>query len=361
MKSSVRSYCGVMFFYLRFVFKFAMKKKNSMYRLIIGVAAAAAISASAGDFSEKDVRVQNKEAGIALAGTVTLPADATPKAVVVMATGSGPQDRDETVFGHKPFKAIAEHLSANGYVVLRMDDRGVGESEGERQEATTEDFTGDIRAALSWVDSCYSDLPKGVMGHSEGGIIALKCAPECDFIVTLAGPAWGGDSIVMSQSRAAAVGMTGRWDGEEIQRRLLSTLKCPMPDFQARIAATSILNQAVGEMASMSQVQEQIAQQVEMLVSPWYRAFLRYDPADDVRKVKIPWLALNGSKDTQVLPANLQTFKELNPSVTTVELPDLNHLFQRSVTGLPDEYARLSDDFAPSALAAILDWLNSRF
>ncbi|MDE5608502.1 MAG: alpha/beta fold hydrolase [Muribaculaceae bacterium] len=332
-----------------------------MHRFIIGVAAAVAMSASAGDFTEKDVRVFNKDAGITLAGTVTAPADGSQRAAIVMATGSGPQDRDETVFGHRPFKAIAEYLSANGYVVLRMDDRGVGESEGERQEATTEDFAGDIAAGLAWVDSCYSGLPKGVIGHSEGGIIALKSAPQSDFIITLAGPAWSGDSIVMSQSQAAAVGMTGRWDGEAIQRKIMQTLKSPMADFQARIAVTSLINQAYGGMASMAGVREQIDTQVAAMVSPWYRAFLRYDPAEDARSVHVPWLALNGAKDTQVLPANLQTFMELNPAVTAVELPDLNHLFQTCTTGLPNEYAVLPEDISPTALAAILDWLNARF
>lgn len=332
-----------------------------MKRILLGLALMAGISASAGDFKAEDVKVVNPKAGITLAGTVTAPATGTPRAALVMATGSGPQDRDETVFGHKPFKTIAEYLSANGYAVLRMDDRGVGDSEGERLMATTDDFTTDIAAGLAWVDSCYAGVPKGVIGHSEGGIIALKSAPDCDFIITLAGPAWSGDSIVMSQSRAAALAVTGRWDAEDLQRRILSTLKSPMADFQARITVTSLISQAYGSMASMAGVQDQIAQQVDAVVSPWYRSFLRYDPADDARAVSVPWLALNGSKDTQVLPANLSTFKELNPAVEAVELPGLNHLFQNAGTGLPNEYAAISEDFAQSALDAILLWLNARF
>ncbi|MDE6802839.1 MAG: alpha/beta hydrolase [Muribaculaceae bacterium] len=333
-----------------------------MNRLFLSLASlAATIVASAGDFTRTDVRVVNKDAGLTLAGTVTSPVDGYARAAIVMATGSGPQDRDETVFGHRPFRVIAEYLSSNGYVVLRMDDRGVGESEGERAEATSDVFAGDILAGIEWLDSCYSGLPKGVIGHSEGGILALKCAPKSDFIVTLAGPAWSGDSIVMSQSRAAAVGMTGRWDGEELQRKIMQTLKSPMADFQARIVVTQALNHAYGAMASMAGVKEQINAQVDGLLSPWYRSFLRYDPAEDAKSVSVPWLALNGSKDTQVLPGNLQTFKKLNPNVTTVELPNLNHLFQTCTTGLPNEYASISEDFSPTALSVILDWLNERF
>lgn len=333
-----------------------------MKRIVISLmTAAVGISSFAAGFSSRDVKIRNERAGLTLAGTVTIP-ESAPRAAIVMATGSGPQNRDEEVFGHRPFRAIAEYLSDHGYLVLRMDDRGVGESEGGEDAyitCTTADFAGDITAGLQWLDSCYTGVPKGVMGHSEGGAIALMCAPECDFIVTLAGPAWSGDSIVMSQCRAAAVALTGRWDGESMQRRLLDVVKGNLPDFQARIILTSILNEAYGEMAAMPMVQERVGKQVDVLLAPWYRAFVRYNPSADAAAVKVPWLALNGEKDTQVLPGNLDTFRELNPAVTTVLLPDHNHLFQHCVTGLTSEYVTIGEDFSAEALEAILKWLDS--
>lgn len=330
-----------------------------MKRILVMLFAALAISVYAEDFKARDVKIENHEAGITLAGTLTEPVH-KPAGAIVMATGSGPQNRDEEVYGHKPFKVIADYLSAHGYLVLRMDDRGVGESEGIRTKCTSADFATDIAAGLQWLDSCYKDVPKGVIGHSEGGIIALMCAPKCDFIITLAGPAWSGDSIVMSQSRAAAVGMTGHWEYESVQRRLLDTAKSGMSDLQARAALTLLMNEVYGDMARIPDVQKQIAAQVDGLLSPWYRNFLRYDPAEAIKAVSVPWLALNGEKDTQVHPDNLITFKELNPIVDTLLLPDHNHLFQHCITGLPNEYASINEDFSEDALEAILEWLDNR-
>ena len=315
----------------------------------------------AAGFTERNVVVANDAAGITLAGTMTEPDGGDLRGAIVLATGSGAQDRDETIFGHKPFKAIAEHLSSNGYAVLRMDDRGVGESGGDFKTAVTDDFVSDISAGLQYLDSCYADLPKGVVGHSEGGTIAIKCAAgkKCDFIITLAAPAWAGDSIVMSQSRALATALTGKWDAESSQRQLLDIAKSQQPDFQSRIALYAVMSQMVGEAAQLPAVKAQLSQQVGAMLTPWYREMLRYDPADDISRVKVPWLALNGSLDCQVLPDNLNTISALNPDADIKLLKGLNHLFQTCVTGLPQEYPSLTESISPVALSAITDWLLS--
>ena len=311
---------------------------------------------------ERDLTVVNRDAGITLAGTLSTPTEVAPRGVIVMITGSGAQDRDETIMGHRPFKIIADSLSAHGWAAIRMDDRGTGKSAGQFDGAKQSDFMSDIAAAIAVADSLYGQLPLGLLGHSEGGQIAYRLAattPCVDFIVTLAAPAWEGDSIIMSQTRALAVGQTGRWDGEPVQRQLLEIVKSRMPATYARIALKETLSQELGEMARLPEVQQQLAAQIDILLSPWYREFIRYNPAEDIGAVTVPWLALNGSKDTQVLPDNLATIKSLNPGVETVELPGLNHLFQQCSTGLVTEYATSGPVLASNTIDLIINFLDS--
>lgn len=313
---------------------------------------------------EKEVEIVNRHDGITLAGTLSAPDNRQPKAVIVMATGSGQQNRDEEIMGHKPFKTIADHLTANGYAVIRMDDRGIGGSGGDFASATTDDFLRDIAAGLAYADSCLAGIPAGVLGHSEGGTIAIRSAatdPRCEFILTLAAPAWAGDSIIMSQSRAIANAMTGRWDGEEFQRSIIGIAKSSTPPAQANTMIYMTLSQSLGESAKIPAVQQQIAAQVEGMLSPWYRSMLRYNPATDISAVNKPWLALNGSRDIQVLPENLNTISELNPGAIVKLLPDHNHLFQRCKTGMIQEYASISEDISPETLEVITKWLDGLF
>lgn len=314
--------------------------------------------------SDKEVRISNRHDGITLAGTLSVPDSLKPKAALVMATGSGQQNRDEEIMGHKPFKTIADHLTANGYAVLRMDDRGAGESEGDFASATTTDFVRDIAAGLTYMDSCFSKIPVGIIGHSEGGTIAIRLAAhnsKCEFIVTLGAPAWEGDSIIMSQARAMATKMTGRWDGENLQRSILDIAKSQLPESQAYTAIYMTMAQSLGETANLPAVQEQLQTQIKIVTSPWYREMLRYNPAADIAAVNKPWLALNGDMDTQVLPENLTTISELNPGVFTKLMSGHNHLFQRCKTGLVQEYATITEDISPETLTAITKWLDGMF
>ena len=300
-------------------------------------------------------------AGATLGGTLTRPAGEL-KGALVLASGSGAQDRDEEVSGHRPFRAVAEYLAGRGYAVLRMDDRGVGASGGDASAMTVADYAADLSAALAKLDSVLSpEIPKGVLGHSEGGNAAVKAAvsdPGCRFIVTLAAPAWPGDSIVMSQARAMATAMSGKWDGEATQRRLMDLVKSPLPTMALAPMLYSEIAGILGDAASLPQVREQVSRQVEVLTSPASRSMLRYDPADDMRRVAVPWLALNGDRDLQVLPANLSTISSLNSSAEMVLLPGHNHLFLKCATGLVQEYASLPGDISEETLAVIGDWLD---
>lgn len=314
-------------------------------------------------FTETDVTIFNTSARITLGGTLTMPADREPVAAIVLATGSGSQNRDEEIMGHRPFKAIAEHLSSGGYAVLRFDDRGVGESGGDPARSTLDDYVTDISAAIAKVDSCMPRcVPVGVLGHSEGGSAAIKiagCDSGCSFIITMGAPAWSGDSIIMSQARAMATAMTGRWDAESVQRRVLDLVKSDIPTIMLRTSIYGIMAGQLGEMARLPDVQKQLSAQVEAVCSQPYRSMVRYNPEADIRAVNIPWLALNGSKDMQVLPANLDTIKTLNPCAETQLMQGQNHLMQDCTTGLVQEYASIPQDISPATLAAITSWLYS--
>lgn len=311
--------------------------------------------------TDSEVVLFNENAGITLGGTLTLPdSEKSPDFFVVFASGSGAQNRDEEVFGHKPFKVIADSLASYGYGSLRMDDRGVGGSTGIFENATINDLTSDIFTGIDYIKNEYPHAKVGVVGHSQGGLSAINAAAmkKADFIITLASPAWPGDSIIMSQCRALAVATTGSWPGEQIERRLLDIAKSAMPAYVAKPLIFSELSKVYGEAAKMPQIQEQIYSQIEPMLSNAYRDLLRYNPESDIRSVEVPWLALNGTKDFQVLCSNLQTIGELCPSATTVEVPGHNHLFQEALTGMPDEYGRAAATPSDTTVKLIIDWLN---
>lgn len=308
---------------------------------------------------EQEVRVTNHSAGIVLAGTLTTPP--SPKAVCVLATGSGAQDRDETLLGHKPFKVLADSLADRGYAVLRMDDRGTGSSGGSFSGATVDDFVTDIAAGVGYVDSLFRDIQICVIGHSEGGGIAIRLGASdkrVDMIVTLAAPAWRGDSVIMSQCREMAVRMLGHWDGEALQRQLLDIAMSDASESSVRMSLQYLL-MTLPE-ASIPQVREQLMASAAQMSTPYYRQMLRYDPIPDIEKVKCPWLALNGDRDVQVLCANLDTIATHAPQADTVTMVGHNHLFQHSTTGMPDEYASLHEDISIETLNTIISWLDAQ-
>ena len=316
---------------------------------------------AADSFDSKEVVVVSSLDSTALRGTLTVPAQGV-KAALLFQSGSGIQDRDEEILGHRPFKALAEYLSSEGYAVLRLDDRGYGNEIDATDELTfiNSDFVADATSALSYLRENVAGVPIGVLGHSEGGTTAMKLAADslCDFLVTLAAPAWPGDSMIMAQCRVAAVMTMGSWPGETLQRQILDVAKGNLPKMQKELVLYSLISTAAGESASLPQVQQAIKQQIEILVSPWYVDMLRYDPRETISRINVPWLALNGDTDRQVLFGNLATISEFNPKAEPVVMKNHNHLFLETSNGLPYEYASLVGDISDQTLTTILNWLE---
>jgi fermentation-respiration switch protein FrsA (DUF1100 family) len=323
-------------------------------------------------YKEEEVIYENKRAGIKLAGTLTLPDSGESFPVVLLISGSGPQDRDETVFGHRPFLVLADYLTRQGIAVLRTDDRGVGGSTGDFSQATTMDFADDALAGVEYLKSRKEINPKqiGLIGHSEGGVIAPIVATESAdvaFIVLMAGTGLTGEEVLYSQGRlmAKAEGISDETiaKGLETNKRIFAVLK-EEDSAVAEKKIREIINDAIAGMTDQEkQTMPNIEDQIKSVLSPWLRFFLTYDPKPTLMKVKCPVLAINGSKDLQVSSKeNLSAIEDAlksgdNKNYTVKELPNLNHLFQTSQTGSLTEYAKIEETISPTALRVIGDWI----
>ena len=325
-------------------------------------------------YKSEEVTVKNKADGISLAGTLTLPDQGNRFPAVVMVTGSGAQNRDQEILGHKPFLVIADYLSRHGIVVLRCDDRGTGASQGNHDASTNEDFARDTEAALDYLRSRKEINAQqiGIIGHSCGGTIAFNVAAKDSrvaFIVSLAGAAVRGDSLMLRQvelisksqgmpdvawqatkpalrNRYAILQQTNK-TSEELQKELYADVAKTIPPQQLKD----------------SLVMQQISTQINSMISPWYLHFMRYDPTKDLQQIKCPVLALNGEKDIQVdATMNLKAIQERisengNKRVTTKAYPKLNHLFQTCEKGTLAEYGQLEETISPEVLKDILEWI----
>jgi pimeloyl-ACP methyl ester carboxylesterase len=330
-------------------------------------------------YREEQVTVQSVP-GVRLAGTLTLPQGDGPHPAVVLVSGSGPQDRDETLLGHKPFLVLADYLTRRGIAVLRLDDRGVGASTGAFGAATSDDFARDAEAAVRWLRARpdVADDRVGIVGHSEGGMIAPLVAsrtPEVGFIVLLAGPGTNAAELLMAQG--ALISRAGGAGDHEVERTM--ALQRELFGAITAEADSVVLHERLREIARRYQASltpeerarpdasdATMAAAVSQMISPWFRWFLRYDPVPALRATRVPVLALNGSLDLQV-PAdeNLAGIRQAlqaggNRDVTTEKLPGLNHLFQTAHTGAPSEYSAIEETFSPAALQRIGDWIVQR-
>ncbi len=330
-------------------------------------------------YREEEVGYENPAAGIRLAGTLTLPSGSAPFPAVLLITGSGQQDRDETVMGHKPFLVLADYLTRRGIAVLRVDDRGVGGSGGDPSLATTLDFSGDVLAGIAYLKNRKEIDPGriGLIGHSEGGLIAplaaVKNAKDVAFIVLMAGPGLIGEEILLMQGRlinkanGASDAVVAR---DSAQQKTMFRLLMEEKDAAALEARLrQAWKDATAQMSAEEQKKLPPAIQdasIKMIMSPWFRFFLTYDPRPTLQKVACPLLAVNGEKDLQV-PAeeNLKAIAGAlqtggNGDFTVKKLPGLNHLFQTSLNGSPSEYAKIEETIAPAALQLIGDWILER-
>ena len=326
-------------------------------------------------YRSEEVTFENNTAGITLAGTLTMPATGANFTAVILITGSGPQNRDEELMGHKPFLVIADYLTRNGIAVLRYDDRGTAHSTGNFATATTSDFATDAQSAIAYLKTRpeINPLKIGLMGHSEGGAIAPMVAAqsnEVGFIIMLAGPGVRGDRLLILQEEAvfSTAGMPQEMVKETIQINArvfekivqAESMVTPHDIIEFMTEMKSDIEKIVPQGVSANDYIQKMAIDV---CSPWMFYFLRYDPAPTLEKVKCPVLAVNGSKDVQILAKeNLTAIsaalkKGGNSAVTIMEFSNLNHLFQECITGSPAEYALIEQTFSPEVLKYLNDWI----
>ena len=313
-----------------------------------------------------------------LAGTLTLPEGAGPFPAAVMITGSGGQDRDEALMGHKPFAVIADYLTRNGIAVLRFDDRGIGESRSKTSydSATSADLATDANAAFAFLRhrSEIDPLKVGFIGHSEGGMIgpiAMAENPYAAFLVTLAGPGTALDRLLVSQQRLLATTMGASQkqldDQEPVMAAMFKAVAKAKTTEAGKAAAKAVLTPAAMAKLGLPPGTDEAVKDtlVGRFTGPWFRYFLHYDPVPNLSRIRVPLLALNGGLDLQV-PAddNLEAIRAAtqgNPDVTIVKLEGLNHLFQHAATGGVGEYASIEETWSPEALDIVAKWINRRF
>ncbi|MDD5014732.1 MAG: alpha/beta hydrolase [Atribacterota bacterium] len=328
-------------------------------------------------YIEEEVTYKNKDAGISLAGTLTLPSGNPPFPAVLLITGSGPQDRDETIYNHRPFLILADYLTRQGIAVLRVDDRGVGESIGDFSQATSEDFASDVLAGIGYLKTRKEINAEqiGLIGHSEGGLIAPMVAvksPDIAFIVLMAGTGLTGEEILYLQgaliSRAMGVSEEDIIKNRQSNEKIFSVLK---EEEDSEIIEEKLRQIFTVDWAELNEEEKSkigdpevfLKAQLQSLLSPWLKFFLTYDPKPTLSKIKCPVLAINGEKDLQVPPKeNLSAIEDAlktggNQNYTIKELPGLNHLFQTAQTGVPSEYATIDETISPVTLKIIGDWI----
>ena len=324
-------------------------------------------------YYEEEVIFKNNEANITLAGTLTLPNKNGKFPVVILISGSGPQDRDESFMGHKPFLVLSDYLTRQGIGVLRFDDRGVGESTGNFGKATTEDFSKDVLSAIAYLKTRNDvDIKNiGLIGHSEGGIIAPLAAnnsKDVAFMVLLASTGISGTELSVMQSKTLReFPVKDEVAYEKNTRKAIAIVISNKSKTEIKIELTTHYNEFLRPILTSLNVPEKninafIENQLKTSLQPWSRYFLQYNPADEIEKLQIPVLSLNGSKDTQVnAKINQEAIRQAlikgqNKNYKIVELENLNHFFQECETGKMDEYRKIEQTFSPIALKEISSW-----
>ncbi len=315
-------------------------------------------------YKEMDVIYKNPKANIDLAATLTVPEGKGPFPAVLLMAGSGPHDRDETLMGHKPFLVLADYLTRKGIVVLRADKRGVGRSTGNYSQALMADFASDADAGVAYLKTRPEVDPKqiGLIGHSEGGLEAPMVAvhnSDVAFVVMMAGPGVRGDQILTAQQKliAASVGKPpAEIEKDAVTQRQIFAILAKDEDESAR-------EKELRAALAGSVPEAQIGMQIKVLNSPWFRDFVKYDPAPTLSKLACPVLAINGEKDLQVPPdQNLPAIRKAlesagNKNFEVVEMPGLNHLFQEAKTGAITEYSEIEETMSPVVMEKISSWI----
>ncbi|TSJ41081.1 prolyl oligopeptidase family serine peptidase [Mucilaginibacter corticis] len=332
-------------------------------------------------YKQEQVTFKNSKSGNTLAGTITLPSDGKVSKIVILVTGSGPQNRDEEMkqFNHRPFLVWSDWLTRHGIAVLRYDDRGVAQSTGDYSNATTGDLSDDAEAAVDYLLSRTDTkrLAIGIMGHSEGGMIAPMVASRnknVRFVIMLAGPGVPVIQLMLKQTddqlRLSGASEQARKSSSAINKKIF-TLVADNPGLSKEALKIKIDSLMYRELRAMpkadlgdTNIDHMVKASDVQVTSAWYRYFISANPADYLVKVKCPLLALDGSKDMQVnAEMNLQGIRESmlkagNKHAEVIELEGLNHLFQKAETGSLAEYSQITETIDPVALEKVADWIN---
>lgn len=313
-------------------------------------------------YSSEEVRIPHPEANLTLAGTLTLPKNQEKCPVVLFLSGSGGQDRDNTFFEHKTFWVIADHLARKGIASLRVDDRGIGQSEGDFQSAGLPDFDTDAQAALAYLKRRpeFDTAHVGVIGHSEGAFVAFSLAgrKEVAFIVTMAGGGINGHELLLMQRSALLKASGAQPDFIEQYNQYMRQAQ----DIVLQTANATTCEKRLASLFAGTSLAGQEKAITKQLYNPGKIELLKYDPEWDFPEISCPVLVLNGDKDCQVPVANLTYIQQGltangNEQVTTITYPDLNHMFQTAQTGLPVEYADIEETIHPKVVEDITHWL----
>ncbi|PQA59964.1 alpha/beta hydrolase family protein [Siphonobacter curvatus] len=333
-------------------------------------------------FHEEEVGYWNTKDSVQLKGTLTLPSQGKNFPAVILITGSGPQDRDETILGHKPFKAIAEYLGSRGYAVLRYDDRGGGKMNKTFINATIDNFIKDAEASLDYLKTRKEINPRkiGMLGHSEGGSIAPGVAAQrkdVAFVILMAAPGRSMVEVMRQQNRDLFY--TAKIDSAVVETYVTEYFDKVFPAFatqQDTAQLSGLIRERIGFLRTQLSPNQlfvfgippkedmYVKQVVANYNGEWFRRFITFDPVPSLQKMTVPTLALNGTKDVQVnADMNLQGIENAlqkagNKRYKIVRLEGLNHLMLPAKTGLPQEYAAIKGDIDPTFLEAVYEWLQ---
>ena len=331
-------------------------------------------------YNEEEVSYRNEKDKIKITGTLTLPRGDGPYPVVLLITGSGSQDRNETIAGHRPFLVLADYLTRNGIAVLRVDDRGVGGTDRGSLSATSENLAGDVLAGVDFLKQRKEIDPKmiGLIGHSEGGMIAPMVAAHSEdvaFIVLLAGLGQRGEDVIYTQLELIHKAQETPSDMLAhiiaLSRRIHAVIKTETDEKRLEQRINEVIAAYGGKLSDLEKRSFEPAAWasqtfIPVYKSPWYRYFIMFDPFPVLKNVKVPVLALNGEHDLQVgwkenldlIAAGLKAGG--NKDFTTKAFPNLNHLFQTSQTGLLSEYSQIEETISPEVLKTVSDWIVHR-
>ncbi len=328
-------------------------------------------------YSTEDLDIQSTATEVSLSGTLCLPENEDKKApLVIMISGSGPQNRNEEILGHEPFWVLADHLAKENIASFRYDDRGVGKSTGDFAAATSLDFAEDVKAIIAFFKSQKEHTARkiGLLGHSEGGLVAAMVAadnPDVDFVISLAGPGIDGKRILEKQNKAMMIAEGMSEESAQQQADFVMGMCDIVMAEQDPVASRNalrnyLLNQAPeGVLANMGGIDAALETYDRSLNTAWMRFFLSHDPSEDWKRVRCPVLALNGTVDTQVEAAsNLNAIefalrRARNSQYKILALKQHNHLFQPSLSGALSEYGKIEISISELTLESITHWIKA--